>query len=179
MYLDDAGSAPLLPEVREMMRGVPDGNPSSPHAEGRAARTALDEARDTAARALGADRTEVSFTASGTEAVNLALFGVARRRPQGGTIVTWAAEHQSVLGAVRRLELEGHPVEVLPVDGAGRAGPDHIPASASLVSIGLANNEVGTIQPVAEVIERAHALGALVHVDACAGPRWIPIPEGA
>jgi cysteine desulfurase len=162
-----------------MMRGVPDGNPSSPHAEGRAARTALDEARDAAARALGADRTEVSFTASGTEAVNLALFGVARRRPQGGTIVTWAAEHQSVLGAVRRLELEGHPVEVLPVDGAGRAGPDHIPASASLVSIGLANNEVGTIQPVAEVIERAHALGALVHVDACAGPRWIPIPEGA
>ena len=110
--------------------------------------------------------------------MNLALFGAARRRSQG-TILTWAAEHQSVLGAVRRLQSEGHPVEVVGVDRNALADPADIPASAVLVSIGLANNEVGSIQPVAAVIERAHAIGALVHVDACAGPRWIPIPQGA
>jgi cysteine desulfurase len=128
---------------------------------------------------LGAHRTEISFTGSGTEAVNLALFGVARKLSKGGTIVTWAAEHQSVLGAVRRLQSEGHAVELAEVDRAGRADPSDIPSSAVLVSIGLANNEVGTIQPVAAIIERAHEVGALVHVDACAGPRWIGVTEGA
>jgi cysteine desulfurase len=84
-----------------------------------------------------------------------------------------------VLGAVRRLQSEGHAVEVLDVDKDARASAAGIAASATLVSIGLANNEVGTIQPVADVIARAHEIGALVHVDACAGPRWIPIPDGA
>lgn len=179
IYLDDAGSAPVLSEVTEALRTVPNGNPSSPHTEGRAARAALDHARDVAAQALGADRTEISFTASGTEAVNLALFGAARRLSKGGLIVTWAAEHQSVLGAVRRLQAEGHAVDVLAVDKDARASAGDIPSSTTLVSIGLANNEVGTIQPVADVIARAHNVGALVHVDACAGPRWIPIPDGA
>ena len=128
---------------------------------------------------MGADRTEISFTSSGTEAVNLALFGLARRLPKRGTIVTWAAEHQSVLGVVRRLQSEGHAVEVAGVDSAGRADADAISPSAALVSIGLANNEVGTVQPVAAIIARAHEVGALVHVDACAGPRWIDFPEGA
>jgi cysteine desulfurase len=139
----------------------------------------LDRARDLAAQALGADRTEVSFTSSGTEAVNLALFGVARRLSKRGPIVTWAAEHQSVLGAVRRLQSEGHAIEVAQVDQFGRADPGDIPSSASLVSIGLANNEVGTIQPVAAIIARAREVGALVHIDACAGPRWMGIPDGA
>jgi cysteine desulfurase len=179
IFLDDAGSAPVLSQVNEALRAVPDGNPSSPHTEGRAARAALDHARDLAAQALGADRTEISFTASGTEAVNLALFGAARRLSKRGVVVTWAAEHQSVLGAVRRLQSEGHAVEVAGVDRNARASADDIPSSATLVSIGLANNEVGTIQPVAEVIARAHEVGALVHLDACAGPRWIPIPGGA
>jgi cysteine desulfurase len=179
IYLDDAGFAPVLPEVRSALRDLPEGNPSSPHTEGRAARAALDRARDLAAQAMGADRTEISFTSSGTEAVNLALFGVARRLSKRGTIVTWAAEHQSVLGAVRRLQSEGHAVQVAQVDPAGRSDPDGIPSSAALVSIGLANNEVGTIQPVAAIIARAHDVGALVHVDACAGLRWIGIPEGA
>jgi cysteine desulfurase len=169
----------LVPEVREALRDLPDGNPSSPHAEGRAARAALDSARDLAAQALGADRTEISFTASGTEAVNLALFGAARRLSKRGAIVTWAAEHQSVLGAVRRLQSEGHTVHVAKVDRNAQASPDEIPDSAALVSIGLANNEIGTIQPVAAIIARAHKVGALVHVDACAGPRWMPIPNGA
>jgi cysteine desulfurase len=80
---------------------------------------------------------------------------------------------------VRRLQSEGHAVEVAQVDGVGRSDPDDIPSSAALVSIGLANNEVGTIQPVAAMIARAHEVGAIVHIDACAGPRWISIPEGA
>jgi cysteine desulfurase len=84
-----------------------------------------------------------------------------------------------VLGGVRRLQAEGHAVEVAGVDRDALASVDGIPSSAALVSIGLANNEVGTIQPVAEVIARAHDVGALVHVDACAGPRWISIPDGA
>jgi cysteine desulfurase len=179
IYLDDAGFAPVLPDVRAALHDLPEGNPSSPHSEGRAARAALDRARDVAAMAMGADRTEISFTSSGTEAVNLALFGVAHRLSKRGTIVTWAAEHQSVLGAVRRLQSEGHAVEVAQVDGVGRSDPDDIPSSAALVSIGLANNEVGTIQPVAAMIARAHEVGALVHIDACAGPRWISIAQGA
>jgi cysteine desulfurase len=179
IYLDDAGSAPLLTEVAGALRDLPQGNPSSLHAEGRAARSALDRARDTAAHALGADRTEITFTSSGTEAVNLAIFGAAHRLPKQGLVVTWAAEHQSVLGAVRRLESEGRAVEIANVDQSARADADAIPRGVALVSIALANNEVGTIQPVTEVIERAHELGALVHVDACAGPRWIPIPHGA
>jgi cysteine desulfurase len=179
IYLDDAGSAPVLPEVRVALHDLPAGNPSSPHTEGRAARAALDHARDVAAYALGAHRTEISFTSSGTESVNLALFGAARRLSKHRDVMTWAAEHQSVLGAVRRLQSEGHSVEVAKVDEHGRADASDIPAAAALVSIGLANNEVGTIQPVAEIIARAHALGALVHIDASAGPRWLPIPEGA
>ena len=179
IYLDDAGSAPVLSEVEAALRDLPDANPSSLHAEGRSARAALDRARDRAAVALAADRTEITFTSSGTESINLALFGAARRLAKSATIVTWAAEHQAVLGAVRRLESEGHAVEIVEVDGEARADPDSIPRGAALVSIGLANNEVGTIQPVSEVIARAHELGALVHVDACAGPRWIPIPRGA
>jgi cysteine desulfurase len=179
IYLDDAGAAPVLTEVADALSELPQGNPSSLHAEGRAARSALDRARDAASHALGADRTEITFTSSGTEAVNLAIFGAARRLTKPGLIVTWAAEHQSVLGAVRRLESEGHSVEIANVDRDARADADAIPRGAALVSIGLANNEVGTIQPVVEVIARAHELGALVHVDACAGPRWIPIPRGA
>lgn len=179
IFLDDAGGAPILPEVAAALRDIPDGNPSSPHREGRASRAALDSARDLAAHALGASRTEITFTSSGTEAVNLALFGAVRRMSRSATIVTWAAEHQAVLGAVRRLQAEGHHVEIAPVDHEGRADPEAITPGTSLVSIGLANNEVGTIQPVREVIDRAHERGALVHLDACAGPRWIPIPAGA
>jgi cysteine desulfurase len=179
IFLDDAGGAPILPEVVAALRDLPEGNPSSPHAEGRAARAALDRARDLAAQALGAGRTEVAFTASGTESVNLALFGAARRLPKSGTILAWAAEHQAVLGAVRRLHAEGHRVEIAPVDQAARADTDAIVPGTALVCIGLANNEVGTLQPVREVIDRAHELGALVHLDACAGPRWMPVPKGA
>ncbi|HET7467548.1 MAG TPA: aminotransferase class V-fold PLP-dependent enzyme [Candidatus Dormibacteraeota bacterium] len=179
VYLDDAGAAPVLPEVEQALRVVPTGNPSSLHAEGRTARAALDAARDKLAAALAADRLEMTFTASGTEAVNLAILGAAHRLPRHATVLTWAAEHQSVLAVARRLQADGHAVTIAPTDGAARADLDRIQPGVALVSIGLANNEVGTIQPVAEAIERAHEVGALVHVDACAGPRWIDIPRGA
>ena len=179
VYLDDAGAAPILPEVMAALRTVPSGNPASLHAEGRAARAAMDAARDELAAALHANRTEITFTASGTEAVNLAILGAASRLPRGATILTWAAEHQSVLAAARHLQAEGRAVTIAATDDTATVDLDAIDSSAGLVSIGLANNEVGTIQPVAEAIERAHAVGALVHVDACAGPRWIDIPEGA
>jgi len=93
--------------VSEALTAIPTGNPSSPHGEGRAALAALDRARDDAARALGVEAAEVVFTSSGTEAVNLALLGAGRRLPPDAPVVTWAAEHQAVLGAVRRLQLEG------------------------------------------------------------------------
>ncbi len=179
MYLDDAGAAPVLHEVEEALSRVPEGNPSSLHAEGRAARAALDQARDRLAAALDVSRSEITFTASGTEAVNLAILGAAGRLPGHATLLTWAAEHQSVLGAARQLQTNGRSVTVAPTDDTARVDLDAIQPGAGLVSIGLANNEVGTIQPVSEVLERAHQVGALVHVDACAGPRWIDIPHGA
>jgi len=179
VYLDDAGAAPVLPEVAQALGRVPDGNPSSLHAEGRAARAALDAARDQLAAALDASRTEITFTASGTEAVNLAVLGAAHRLPAHATVITWAAEHQSVLAAARHLQAKGRAVTIGPTDHNATVDLDAIKPGVGLISIGLANNEVGTIQPVAEAIERAHQVGALVHVDACAGPRWIDIPKGA
>lgn len=179
IYLDDAAAAPVLPEVAEALRDLPFANPSSLHTEGRSARAALDRARDMLAEELRAERADVTFTSSGTEAVNLAIFGVARRLPRSSRIVTWAAEHQSVLGAVRRLEADGHNVVIADVDSDARPSLDAITDDTAFVSIGLANNEVGTVMPVADAIKRAHRAGALVHVDACAGPRWVAPPEGA
>lgn len=158
----------MLPEVTEALARVPAGNPASPHAEGRAARAALDRARDLAAGALGVDSQEIIFTSNGTEAVNLALLGVGRRLSREAVIVTWAAEHQAVLACARRLQLEGRRVEVLGVDAAGRNRALNLPGAA-LVSTSLANNEVGTRQP------RPQAPGAVVHLDACQGPQWLEV----
>jgi cysteine desulfurase len=151
-------------------------NPSSPHAEGRAARARLDEARDRAAAALGVAPREIVFCASGTEAINLAVLGTGRRLARDGRVVTWQAEHQAVLGPVRQLQTEGRAVDLLPVDASARASVGGLPAGAGLVSIGLANNEVGSVQPVREIASQAHRAGALVHLDACQGPQWVPPP---
>ena len=110
---------------------APWANPASPHQEGRAARHALDHARDAAATSLGVDGRELAFTSGGTEACSLALLG-AGRRLGSGRLVTWASEHQAVLGPLRQLELEGHPLTVLAVDAGGRASARDIPADASL-----------------------------------------------
>jgi cysteine desulfurase len=166
----------LLEEARTARLSAPEGNPASPHAEGRAARSALDRARDRVAAALAVAAGDLVFCSSGTEAVNLALLGAGRRLPPGRSVVTWAAEHQSVLGAVRQLQLEGRTVHVLGVDGKGFADLAGLPGDAGLVSLGLANNEVGTVQPVAEAVRQARALGAVVHLDCCQGPRWLRPP---
>jgi cysteine desulfurase len=180
IYLDDAGSAPVLPEVRKVLEGNSFwGNASSPHTEGRVLHGLLDSIRDAVAAVTGFQRTEITFVSSGTEAVNLALFGAASRMSKRARILTWAAEHQSVLAAIRRMQSSGHEVVIAGVDATAKVDPEAITPGTALVSVGLANNEVGTIQPVADVIRRAHEVGALVHVDACAGPRWIPWPEGA
>ena len=153
------------------LSGLPAGNPSSPHAEGRAARAALDRARDLASAALGVRASEIIFTSSGTEAVGLALLGAGRRLGADAEIVSWAGEHQSVLGCLRRLRLEGRPVTILPVDRVGAAVVDGGRERAGLVSTALANNEVGTIQPLGAIA--AAKRGALLHLDCCQGPQWL------
>lgn len=176
LYLDDLGSAPLLEAARRARLEAPAGNPQSIHREGRAARAALDAARDRAAAVLDRPALDLVFCGSGTEAVNLALLGAGRRLPRDRSVVTWEAEHPSALAAVRRLALEGVRVHLLPVDGECRPDPAAIPEDAGLVSISMANSEVGTLQPVAEVAARAHRLGAAVHVDCCQGARWLRPP---
>lgn len=155
--------------MRDALAALPEGNASSLHAEGRLARDALDRARDTAAGALGCDRAEIVFTSSGTEAINLALLGAGRRLPAGRLCVSWQAEHQAVLAALRRLTLEHLELTLLPNSSeAVNLGP--IPEAAALVSISVANNEIGTLQPRPEVPP-----GALLHLDACQGPRWLEV----
>ena len=141
-------------------------------------RAAIDSARDRAAAALGVGPGGLVFCSSGTEAVNLALLGTARKLAAGHRVVTWAGEHQAVLGAVRRLQLEGRPVTVLAVDGGGRAQVGRLPPDTGLISIGLANNETGVLQPVADAVAEAGRLGAILHLDACQGPRWVRPPLG-
>ncbi len=175
VYLDHAAATPLRPEVLERMLPYLHGtfgNPSSPHVEGRRARLALDEARETVAGVLHADPREVVFTSGGTESINLAIKGGAwAGKAMGHRILTTAVEHRAVLDACASLEKFGFEVVHLPVDRYGRVDPDALEASLTdrtcLVSLQLANNEVGTVAEVASSIARVRAAGkALVHVDA-------------
>ena len=170
-YLDHASSTPLRPAALEaMLPFLTDhaGDPARLHAEGRVTRVAVEDAREQVAGLLGARPREVVFTSSGTEAVNHAIWGGARRAGLGGGIVTTAVEHSSVLDACRR---EPGALTIVGVNGVGRFDPDEIAAAIDedtvLVSVQLANHEVGTLQPVAAVCEHARDRGVLVHVDAC------------
>ena len=180
-YLDHAATTPLRPEVAEAMaRAHRDawGNPSSLHAEGRRARVALETAREQVADVLGAEPGEVVFTSGGTEADNLALRGVLAARPDRPGLVTSAAEHDAVLQTARALAHAGHPVSVLRPDGAGRVTPEAVAAAlddaTGLVSVMLANNEVGTLNPVRDIAAVARAAGAFVHTDAVQAPGMLP-----
>jgi cysteine desulfurase len=183
IYLDYAATTPMRTEVIEAMQAaVADGNfnPSSPHAEGRRARTLLDDARDRVASALGASRNEITFTGSGTEADNLALCGVARAF--GGKarhVLAGAIEHHAVLRALDDLREQGCRVTILPVDESGRVDPAEFAAAIQddtvLASIMYANNEIGTVQPIAKLAEIAHERGVLFHTDAVQAPGWLPI----
>jgi len=188
IYLDHAASAPLRPEVLEQMLPHLTGeqaNPSSPHAPGRRARAALDEAHERMAAAVGAEPRSLVFTGGGTEAINLAVKGAAwAGKAEGHRIVTTAIEHKAVLESCLLLEKYGFEVRKLPVDRYGRVDPDDLTAALTektvLVSLQLANNEVGTIQPVAELVERVRAGSrARVHLDAVQGAAWIPVDVGA
>jgi cysteine desulfurase len=184
IYLDHAATTPLRPEALEAMLpylGAQFGNPSSPHAWGRRARAALDEAHERIAAGLGCGPREIVITSGGTEALNLALKGAAwAGKARGHRIVTTKVEHHAVLHPLQHLEKFGFEVVELPVDRYGRVDPDDVEAALSertiLVALGHANNEVGTIQPVAEVVRRVRAhgpKGCLVAVDAIASAPYL------
>ena len=181
IYLDHAATTPLRPEVLEGMLpllGSTFGNPSSAHAFGRAAREALDDAHERLARSIGADPREIVFTSGGTEATNLALKGAAwAGRPRGSRLVTTAVEHHATLHALRYLEKFGFEVLEVGVDRLGRVDPDALARAlddrTTLVSVILGNNEVGTLEPIAEIVERVRARrGILLHVDAVQAAPW-------
>jgi cysteine desulfurase len=175
VYLDYNATTPLDPLVREAMLpflGEIWGNPSSVHHIGRRARVLLDEARERTAKVLSCKPSEVIFTSGGTESANLAILGAARlRKPQGRHIITSAVEHHAVLHACDYLEKkEGFEVTRLPVDHEGRVAisalEQAIRPDTILVSIMAANNEIGTLQPVAELGAVCQARGVLFHTDA-------------
>jgi len=175
-YLDYAASAPLRPEALAAMRPFlerPVANPSSQHGPGRAARSAVETARERVAALVGADPGEVIFTSGGTEADNLAIKGaVLPREPGARHLVVSTVEHHAVLDAAEWASLDaGATVELAPVDERGRLRLDRLrellrPGHTALVALMAANNEVGTVQPVAEAAELAHAAGASLHCDA-------------
>lgn len=174
IYLDHAATTPLDPTVFEVMRPFlwsEAGNPSSVHAAGRRAREAVDTAREQVAGVLGCKPGEVIFTSGGTEADNLAVIGpTLADRGRGRHIVTTAIEHHAVLFAARSLRTRGFEVTELAVDQAGRVDPADfegmVRSATTLVSVGLANNEIGTIQDIPTLARIAQAAGVRVHTDA-------------
>ena len=184
IYLDHAATTPLRREVLDAMLPFLTesfGNPSSAHSFGRVARSALDEAHERIATRLNAEAREIVITSGGTEANNLALKGAAwAGKARGHRIVTSSVEHHAVGHTLRYLEKFGFEVVELPVDRYGRVDPDQLDAALTdrtiLVSIMLANNEVGTIQPIAEIAKRVRAhKGLLLHVDAVQAAPYIDL----
>jgi cysteine desulfurase len=175
IYLDHAATTPLRREALEAMLPYLTehfGNASSQHGFGRRARAGLDEAHERVAAALGATPREIVFTSGGTEANNLAVKGAAwAGKARGHRIITTSVEHHSVGHTVRYLEKFGFEIVELPVDRYGRVDPDDVEAAITpktiLVSVMMANNEVGTVQPIAEIAARVrHYKGILLHTDA-------------
>lgn len=182
VYLDYAATTPLRRESAEAMRAADEiggYNPSSLHLEGRRARALLDEARERTATALGAARKEIAFTSGGTEANNLALFGVVRALGRRGRIVTAATEHRAILQPLEELGREGFEIVVLPVDREGRVDPGAFAGALNgdtlLATIMYANNEIGTVAPIAELAGIARQRGVPFHTDAVQAPGWLPI----
>lgn len=187
VYLDNAATTPLEPRVLDAMlpflKGVR-GNPSSLHGPGGAAREAIEEARERVARLTGASPEEVVFTSGGTEADNLALFGLARAAPEGKRhLVVSRIEHAAVREAARRLEREGFEVAWLGVDPDGVVDPAELEASlredTAFASVMWANNEVGSVQPVEELARLCVGRGVPFHTDAvqAAGREELDVSE--
>jgi cysteine desulfurase len=176
VYLDYAATTPVDPAVRDAMLPYftgDFGNPSSVHRFGQDVRRALDQARDTIAASIGADASEIYFTSGGTEADNTALLGVllAGRERGRDHLVTTTIEHHAVLDCAHFAQKAlGFSVTYVPVDETGRVDPEAVAAAVTdrtaLVSVMHANNEVGTMQPIAEISRRAREKGAYFHTDA-------------
>ena len=194
IYLDAAASTPVRAEVLEVMLPIYTedfGNPSAHHAGGRRAAAALDAARESVAEVLGGLPEEIVFTSGGTESINAALKGVALAQADAGAgrhIVTTEVEHHAVLHSLQFLERFGFEVDYLRVDQFGRVTPDEVAGAMRddtvLVSVGYANNEVGTVQPLAEITravrERATQLGRRVpfHTDAVQAATSLSLDAG-
>ncbi|MDX6317994.1 MAG: cysteine desulfurase [Nocardioidaceae bacterium] len=192
-YLDHAATTPVYPEVIEAMAAqlAAVGNASALHGSGRAARRVVEESREMIAAAVGSRPSEVVFTSGGTEADNLAVKGFlwARRKsdPRRTRILSTSIEHHAVLDPLRWLQTdEGSEVELMPVDSAGRLDVDALrasverdPGSVALISVMWANNEVGTIQPVDEVVAIAARHAIPVHSDAVQGLGQLPLDFAA
>jgi cysteine desulfurase len=193
VYLDHAATTPLLPEAMEAYLAAARevGNASSLHASGRSARRRVEEAREGVAAALGARPSEVVFTSGGTESDNLAVKGIfwARRAedPRRRRLLVGAAEHHAVLDTAHFLaDRQDAVVDLLPVDGQGRVRPDTLAAAldahrdeVALVTVMWANNEVGTVQPVAELAALAAAAGVPLHTDAVQAVGAVPVDFAA
>ncbi len=181
IYLDNAAAARLDPRVEEAMRPFfreAFGNPSSVHAAGREVRRAVEDAREIIAAAIGGAPRELVFTSGGTEADNLALRGIVRPgRPRH--VVVGAVEHPAVLATAAALEKEGHAVTRVPATAEGIIDPAAVRAAmrpeTALVSVMLANNETGAVQPVAQIARVAHEGKALLHNDAAQAFGKIPV----
>jgi cysteine desulfurase len=192
-YLDHAATTPMVPEAVEAMTGCLGvvGNPSSLHTSGRAARRLVEEARESIAAALGARPSEVLFTGGGTESDNLAVKGLFWSRrgadPARRRILASAVEHHAVMDpALWLAEHEGAVVEWLPVDGTGRVAPETLeaaiaadPSTVALVTVMWANNEVGTVQPVAGLAAIARRYDVPIHSDAVQALGQLPVDFAA
>jgi cysteine desulfurase len=193
VYLDHAASTPMLPEAVDAMAAqlAAGGNASSLHATGRRARRVVEESRERVASALGARPSEVVFTAGGTEADNLAVKGLYWSRsaadPRRRRILASAVEHHAVLDSVEWLAAnQGATIEWLPVDSHGRVTPEVLhaaierdPSDVALVTVMWANNEVGTVLPLPELVEVAHEHGVPLHTDAVQAVGKLPVDFAA
>jgi cysteine desulfurase len=179
VYLDSAATTPLdervleamLPYLRgEGLNGLPRGNPSSLHASGVAAREAVEEARASVARLVGASPEEIHFTAGGTESDNLAVLGLTAASPEKKHVVISAVEHPAVRGAAAHLEAAGYEVTRVGVDTEGLVDPNELAkalrSDTALAAVMWANNEVGAVQPVEELADLCREVGVPFHVDA-------------
>jgi cysteine desulfurase len=189
-YFDHNATTPVSPEVLETAvacLGQVYGNASSIHHFGQAAKQKLETARRQTAGLLGCDAKEIVFLSGGTEADNLALFGVARQALRSGHtashVITTAIEHPAVLNACAQLEREGAAVTYLPVGGDGIVDPDEIRQALRpgtvLISVMHANNELGTVQPIAEIAAIAREAGVCMHVDGVQAAGKIPVDVAA
>jgi cysteine desulfurase len=183
IYLDHNATTPVAPDVREAMLpflGEDYGNPSSVHWFGQRARRAVERAREQVADLLGAEPREIVFTGGGTEAANQALGGTVEAAGRSdAAVVTTAVEHKAVLSPCLRLEQSGVRVTTVAVDADGVVDVDAVVAALDertvLVAVILANNEVGTIQPLERIVEAAHARGVPVFTDAVQAVGRLPL----